>query len=61
SGTNCGYLTEEDKVVEIGKQVKANCSSVFENFRFTPAEDGVYEFYLDVSGETPLVYVKKGA
>ncbi len=61
SGTNCGYLTEEDKVVEIGKKVKANCASVFENFRFTPAEDGVYEFYLDVSGETPLVYIKKAS
>ncbi len=58
-GTNCGYLTEEDKVIEVGKTVKANCSSVFENFRFTPPESGVYEMFLDNTGEVPMVSVKK--
>lgn len=58
-GTNCGYLTEEDKVVEVGKTVKANCSSIFENFRFTPTESAMYEMHLDNSGEVPLVSVKK--
>ncbi|OZG75315.1 hypothetical protein BTA51_02720 [Hahella sp. CCB-MM4] len=59
SGTNCGYLSQaEDQVLEFGKKSKANCSSVFENFKFTPPETGTYNFYLDVSGEVPLVYVE---
>nr|WP_252971475.1 hypothetical protein [Marinobacter sp. DS40M8] len=53
SGTNCGYLSEEDKDVQLNKPVKTNCSAVFENFRFTPPETGTYGFYFDVRGETP--------
>ncbi|MEQ9545023.1 MAG: hypothetical protein RIK85_03355 [Marinobacter sp.] len=60
TGTNCGYLSEkEDKVVTLDKPVNANCSAVFENFRFTPPENGVYGFYFDTSGEVPQVYIKK--
>lgn len=59
TGTNCGYLTEEDKIIEVGKKAKANCSAVFENFKFTPKETGEYAFFLDVSGENPVVYVEK--
>ena len=59
AGTNCGYLGEEDKVVTFEKKSKANCSSVFENFHFTPTEDGKYAFFLDNSGEVPLVYVER--
>lgn len=60
SGSNCGYLSEkDDKVVTLDKPVKANCSSVFENFRFTPPENGVYGFYFDARGEVPQVYIKK--
>ena len=59
SGTNCGYLSQEaDQVLEFGKKSKANCSSVFENFKFTPPATGTYNFFLDVSGEVPLVYVE---
>ena len=37
SGTNCGYLSEkEDENVKLDQPVNANCSAVFENFRFTP-------------------------
>jgi len=59
SGKNCGYKSKEDETVEIGKKSKANCSSVFENFKFTPAEDGVYTFYIDFGGEDPIVSVEK--
>lgn len=60
TGTNCGYLSEkEDKVVTLDKPVNANCSAVFENFRFTPPENGVYGFYFDTRGEVPQVYIKK--
>lgn len=58
AGTNCGYLSEEDKDIELNKPAKANCSAVFENFRFTPPETGTYAFFFDNSGETPVVLVK---
>ncbi len=59
SGTNCGYLSEEDKDVELNKPVKANCSAVFENFRFTPPETATYGFYFDTRGETPEIYIEE--
>lgn len=60
AGTNCGYLSqEEDQNLEFGKKSKANCSSVFENFKFLPAETGDYDFYIDFGGEVPLVWVEK--
>lgn len=39
--------------------VNANCSAVFENFRFTPPETGVYGFYFDTRGEIPQVYINQ--
>ena len=45
--------------MEIGKRVKVNCNSVFENFKFTPAESGVYNFYIDTSKEVIEAYVEK--
>jgi hypothetical protein len=60
NGANCGYLSEkDDKEVTLNTPVQANCSAVFENFRFTPPESAVYGFYFDVTGETPTVYIKK--
>ncbi|WP_417501721.1 hypothetical protein [Marinobacter sp.] len=60
SGTNCGYLSEEeDKVVKLDKPVNTNCSAVFENFRFTPPESAAYNFYFDTTHEIPQVYIKK--
>ncbi|MAM86421.1 MAG: hypothetical protein CME36_03815 [unclassified Hahellaceae] len=58
-GTNCGFLNPEDKEVELGRKLMANCSSKFENFYFIPEETAEYEFYFDDSGETPVVYVQK--
>lgn len=60
SGSNCGYLSEkEDEVVTLDQPVKANCSAVFENFRFTPPETAVYGFYFDTTGDVPQVYIRK--
>ncbi len=59
SGANCGFLGKEDEIVEVGKRNKVNCSSVFENFKFTPPETGVYNFYIDVSKEVPEHYIEK--
>lgn len=58
-GTNCGYLGEDDKDIELGKKAMANCSSKFENFSFVPQETATYEFYLDDAAATPVVYVEK--
>lgn len=58
-GTNCGYLIqEEDQTVVAGQKSKANCSSMFENFKFLPQDSGTYHFYFDNRGETPLVFVE---
>lgn len=60
SGTNCGYLSEkDDETVTLNNPVNANCSAVFENFRFTPPETGVYGFYFDTRREIPQVYINK--
>ena len=59
AGANCGFLGKEDEVMEIGKRVKVNCNSVFENFKFTPTESGVYTFYIDTSKEVIEAYVEK--
>ncbi|MFD2096183.1 hypothetical protein ACFSJ3_09325 [Corallincola platygyrae] len=59
AGSNCGFKGKEDEVVEVGKRVKSNCSSAFENFKFTPPETAVYDFFIDVSGEVPEVYIEK--
>ncbi len=58
-GTNCGYLNPEEKDVELGKKLTANCSSKFENFSFIPQETATYEFYFDDSGKEPFIYVQK--
>ncbi len=58
-GTNCGYLSQaEDQNVEFGKKSKANCNSVFENFKFLPPANGIYNFYFDNSGDVPQVYIE---
>ncbi|TAA41086.1 hypothetical protein [Corallincola spongiicola] len=59
AGSNCGFKGKEDEVMEIGKRSKVNCSSAFENFKFTPPETGVYNFFIDVTKETPEAYIEK--
>ncbi|WP_020406040.1 hypothetical protein [Hahella ganghwensis] len=60
SSVNCGHLTPDDQELTIGKVSKANCSTDG-SFKFTPPETGAYDFYLDVSGDVPLVYVEAGS
>ncbi|WP_199610158.1 hypothetical protein [Flocculibacter collagenilyticus] len=61
AGTNCGYLNKEaDEVIELGYVYNANCSAVFEHFKFVPKEDGTYDFYIDFSDDkSPMVFIKK--
>ena len=42
-----------------GEPVALNPKSVFEEVKVTPDADGEYDFYLDVTGEAPVTYVKK--
>ncbi|MFP7409976.1 hypothetical protein SFC38_11665, partial [Aeromonas veronii] len=42
-----------------GEAVPVNPCSKYEDMKFSPDADGVYEFYLNMAGETPTVYVKK--
>ncbi len=59
AGTNFGYK-EQPGIFELGGEpVVLNPKSVFEEVKFSPAEDGLYDFYIDVTGEAPVTYVKK--
>ncbi|MDO2948470.1 pullulanase [Aeromonas simiae] len=59
-GTNFGYKSPSDGVASLdGEPVPVNPCSKFEDLKFSPDADGVYEFYLDLNGEQPTVYVKK--
>ncbi|KUE78175.1 pullulanase [Aeromonas schubertii] len=59
-GTNYGYASPSDGVATLGgAPVPANPCSKYEDMKFSPDADGVYEFYLDLNGEQPTVYVKK--
>jgi hypothetical protein len=58
-GFNCGFTNQRDQIIKIGKSVRADCESTDENFRFTPAETGTYEFTIDFSGfGSPKVIVE---
>ncbi|WP_026959443.1 hypothetical protein [Aliagarivorans taiwanensis] len=57
-GTNIGFLAGEGDIA-LGERREANQCSAFDNFKFTPEEDGVYRFFLDWTGEIPVVYIEK--
>ncbi|WP_111979728.1 hypothetical protein [Algibacillus agarilyticus] len=59
-GKNCGYQDKaQDEVVTIGNKVTANCSAKFEFFRFTPANSGKYNFFVDfsTSDKAPQIWI----
>jgi hypothetical protein len=59
-GTNFGYKSPSDGVAVLGGEaVPVNPCSKYEDMKFSPDADGVYEFYLNMAGDTPTVYVKK--
>lgn len=60
-GSNCGYLQKDnDEQVKLGKPVKASCDMTNNNFKFTPSETGLYEFYIDFSHSAhPQVTINK--
>ncbi|HHQ4533085.1 TPA: pullulanase [Aeromonas veronii] len=59
-GTNFGYKSPSNGVAVLGGEaVPVNPCSKYEDMKFSPDADGVYEFYLNMAGETPSVYVKK--
>ncbi len=57
-GTNFGFLSGEADI-NIGERRQSNKCSAFDNWKFTPEEDGVYRFFLDWSEEIPVVYIEK--
>ncbi|WP_432455244.1 MULTISPECIES: hypothetical protein [unclassified Agarivorans] len=57
-GTNFGFLSGEAPI-KVGERRELNKCAAFDNFKFTPEEDGVYRFYLDWSGEIPVAYIEK--
>lgn len=57
-GTNFGFKTGTADI-QLGERRETNKCAAFDNFKFTPAEDGVYRFFLDWSGDEPYVYIEK--
>ncbi|WP_416306765.1 hypothetical protein [Neptunicella sp. SCSIO 80796] len=61
-GSNCGYQNKAvDQVIEVNQPVSSDCDSTTENFKFTPPDSGLYEFYIDFHQDetNPQVYIKK--
>lgn len=42
-----------------GTPVKLNPKAVFEEIKVTPPHDGKYDFYLDLSGDVPVTYIRE--
>ena len=59
AGTNFSYRDQPGVYEMGGEPVALNPKSVFEEVKVTPDADGEYDFYLDVTGEAPVTYVKK--
>lgn len=62
SGTNFGYAPESKPGIYDyagGSPVKLNPKAVFEEIKVTPLHDGKYDFYLDFSGDVPVIYVRE--
>ena len=57
-GLSCGPIDEQ--VLTTSNKLEADCNNPQANFKFTPSETGVYEFYIDFSdADEPEVYVRK--
>lgn len=59
AGTNFGYRDQPGVFEWGGDPVVLNPKSVFEEVKVTPPADGLYDFYIDVTGEAPVTYVKE--
>ncbi|MBP3749307.1 MAG: pullulanase [Ruminobacter sp.] len=59
AGTNFGYRDQPGVYEMGGEPVALNPKSVFEEVKVTPDADGEYDFYIDVTGDVPVTYVKK--
>lgn len=57
-GTDFGYKSDDSLIVENTPRVVDNCAK-FNSLKFVPKKDGIYQFYLDVRGAEPVVYVKR--
>ena len=49
-GMNCGYASQSNRMLLVGKSYRANCETTDENFIFTPTETGTFEFTIDFNG-----------
>lgn len=59
AGTNFGYKDQPGVFEWGGDPIVLNPKSVFEEVKVTPPADGKYDFFIDVSGEEPVTYVKE--
>ncbi|GGD71902.1 hypothetical protein [Lacimicrobium alkaliphilum] len=60
-GANCGYAEKEtDEVVRLNRSVDADCYAINNNFKFTPKETGIYQFFIDFNDvQSPTVRIRR--
>ncbi|GAA5213837.1 hypothetical protein ACFSJ3_02590 [Corallincola platygyrae] len=58
-GTNYGYRSLSDKNIKLGRVFKAQPNAIEQHFEFKPPSPGTYQIFLDLDGETPLVFISK--
>ncbi|MGN1394681.1 MAG: pullulanase [Succinivibrionaceae bacterium] len=59
AGTNFGYKDQPGVYEWGGDPIVLNPKSVFEEVKITPPQDGLYDFYIDVTSGEPVTYVKE--
>ncbi|MFM2486012.1 hypothetical protein [Celerinatantimonas yamalensis] len=57
-GTDFGYLSDDSPMV-LGQSRAVDSCAQFNSLKFTPKQDGFYQFYLDVSHQPAIVYINK--
>ncbi|MFM2475745.1 hypothetical protein [Celerinatantimonas sp. MCCC 1A17872] len=57
-GTDFGYKSDSSLLKEGQKRVVDACAE-FNSIKFIPKTDGTYQFFLDLRGQDPVVYVRK--
>jgi hypothetical protein len=59
-GYTCGYHTKsKDHLLQLDKDVDADCTKRTNNFQFKPIENGVYQLTIDFSRDTPKVVLEQ--
>jgi hypothetical protein len=58
-GYTCGYRSKsKDHLLQLNRQVEADCTKRTNNFQFKPSNNGSYQVTIDFSHNTPTVLIE---